>query len=130
MYVQEDKSLDTILLRFSVSDSDDDPNAGPFTFDIRSGNEDNAFRVVQDGTLRTATTKYNHKIVPEYRLQVSLTRLFEYAPYFLQETFVRNIEAQLLGFLISGCEILRTPLKHTLNLVGFYQRYWLEMGLF
>ena len=71
VYVQEDKGLDTILLRFSVSDADDDPNAGPFTFDIRAGNEDNAFRVVQDGTLRTATTKFNHKIVPEYHLQVS-----------------------------------------------------------
>ena len=26
--------------------------------------------VVQDGTLRTATNKYNHKVVPDYHLQV------------------------------------------------------------
>ena len=47
VHVQEDKPLDTVILRFSVDDLDDDPNAGPFTFDVRAGNEDNAFRMVQ-----------------------------------------------------------------------------------
>jgi len=47
VFVQEDKQNGHILLRFSVTDSDESPNAAPFTFDIRAGNEDNSFRVVQ-----------------------------------------------------------------------------------
>lgn len=69
VYVQEDKSFGYIMTRFSVTDADDSPNGPPFTFDIRAGNEDNAFRVVQDGTLRTAA-KFNHKVKDNYSLQI------------------------------------------------------------
>ena len=69
VYVQEDKPFDFIVARFSVTDADDNPNGSPFTFDIRAGNEDNAFRVVQDGTLRTAA-KFNHQIKNQYVLQI------------------------------------------------------------
>ena len=37
--------------------------------DIRSGNEDGGFRVVQDGSLRTAK-KFNHNLKNEYTLQI------------------------------------------------------------
>ena len=69
VFMQEDKDFGYILARFSITDADDSPNAGPFTFDIRDGNEDNSFRVVQDGTLRTAA-KFNHKIKDKYQLQI------------------------------------------------------------
>ena len=69
VYVQEDKPFGFIVARFSVTDADEAPNGSPFTFDIRAGNEDNAFRVVQDGTLRTAT-KFNHKVRSRYMLQI------------------------------------------------------------
>ena len=52
-----------------MTDADESPNASPFTFDIRAGNEDNSFRVVQDGTLRTAT-KFNHNVQNKYQLQI------------------------------------------------------------
>lgn len=44
-----------------MTDSDGPANAAPFTFDIRAGNVDNAFRVDQDGSLRTAK-RFNHKV--------------------------------------------------------------------
>ena len=69
VYMQEDKTYGYILARFSVTDADDSPNAGPFTFDIRDGNEDNSFRVVQDGTLRTAA-KFNHQVKDKYTLKI------------------------------------------------------------
>lgn len=69
VYVQEDKPYGHILLRFSVTDSDDSPNGAPFTWDIRSGNEESAFRIVQDGSLRTAK-KFNHKVREQYVLQI------------------------------------------------------------
>ena len=68
-HVQEDKPYGYVLQRFTVTDADDNPNGSPFTFDIRAGNEDNSFRVVQDGTLRTAT-KFNHKVKNKYQLQI------------------------------------------------------------
>ena len=37
--------------------------------DIRGGNEDSAFRMVQDGSLRTAK-KFNHKRRDQYVLQI------------------------------------------------------------
>ena len=37
--------------------------------DIRSGNEESAFRIVQDGSLRTAK-KFNHKVRDQYILQI------------------------------------------------------------
>ena len=37
--------------------------------DIRAGNEESAFRIVQDGSLRTAK-KFNHKLRDRYALQI------------------------------------------------------------
>ena len=37
--------------------------------DIRSGNEESAFRIVQDGSLRTAR-KFNHNVRDQYVLQI------------------------------------------------------------
>ena len=37
--------------------------------DIRSGNEESAFRIVQDGSLRTAK-KFNHNVRDQYVLQI------------------------------------------------------------
>jgi protocadherin Fat 1/2/3 len=85
VHVQEDKPFGYILLRFSVTDADESPNSSPFTFDIRAGNEDNAFRVVQDGTLRTAA-KFNHKIKEKYLLQI---RVFDNgSPPLFSDTYV------------------------------------------
>ena len=85
VHVQEDKAFGFILLRFSVTDADESPNGSPFTFDIRAGNEDNSFRVVQDGTLRTAA-KFNHKIKDKYLLQI---RVFDNgSPPLYSDTYV------------------------------------------
>ena len=64
-----ENSSNSNIFHFSVTDADESPNASPFTFDIRAGNEENSFRVVQDGTLRTAT-KFNHKVRNKYQLQI------------------------------------------------------------
>ena len=85
VHVQEDKAFGYILLRFSVTDADESPNGSPFTFDIRAGNEDNSFRVVQDGTLRTAA-KFNHKLKDKYQLQI---RVFDNgSPPLFSDTYV------------------------------------------
>lgn len=55
------------MLRFEVTDADAPPNSEPFTFDLISGTE--AFRIEQDGVLRTAT-RFNHKVKDSYLLQV------------------------------------------------------------
>nr|XP_053631087.1 fat-like cadherin-related tumor suppressor homolog isoform X2 [Cherax quadricarinatus] len=70
-YVQEDKPVNHLVFKFDVIDGDDDAahNGGPFTFEIRSGNDNTAFRITQDGHLRTAT-KFNHKVQGHYRLQI------------------------------------------------------------
>ncbi|XP_040169861.1 fat-like cadherin-related tumor suppressor homolog isoform X3 [Anopheles arabiensis] len=67
--VQEDKQIGHTLLKFDVTDADTAPNAAPYTFDFRSGNEGGAFRIEQDGILRTAT-RFNSKIRDSYQLQV------------------------------------------------------------
>ena len=86
VYVQEDKTAGHILLRFSVIDSDDSPIGAPFTFDIRAGNEENHFRVVQDGTLRTASDQFDSKGKDKYLLQV---RVFDNgSPPLYSDTFV------------------------------------------
>ena len=87
IYVQEDRPFGHILLRLSVTDADESPpNGPPFTFDIRDGNEENAFRFVQDdATLRTAM-KFNHKIKDLYKLQL---RVFDNGtPPLYSDTFV------------------------------------------
>ncbi|KAG8186896.1 hypothetical protein JTE90_023783 [Oedothorax gibbosus] len=71
--VQEGKPLGFTVLKFTVTDQDAPPNTGPFLFDILSGNEDSAFRVVQqDSTLRTAS-KFDVKNQSEFTLQVRVT---------------------------------------------------------
>ncbi|XP_068628013.1 fat-like cadherin-related tumor suppressor homolog [Battus philenor] len=67
--VQEDKPLGHTILKFEVEDADTAPNAAPFTFDFQSGNEMGAFRLEQDGYLRSAT-RFNHRIKDRYILQV------------------------------------------------------------
>ncbi|XP_047519236.1 fat-like cadherin-related tumor suppressor homolog isoform X1 [Pieris napi] len=67
--VQEDKSLGHPILKFVVSDADASPNGAPYTFDIQTGNEMGAFRIEQDGYLRSAT-RFNHRIKDRYILQV------------------------------------------------------------
>ena len=53
-----------------MSDSDDPPNAGPFTFEFDGGNEGGEFSLgTGDGVLRTATP-LNHKIRSKYILHV------------------------------------------------------------
>ncbi|XP_015586979.1 fat-like cadherin-related tumor suppressor homolog isoform X2 [Cephus cinctus] len=67
--VQEDKPLGHVVLQFIVTDADTVPNADPYTFDFRSGNEGDAFRLEQDGSLRTAT-KFNNRVRDKYVLHV------------------------------------------------------------
>ncbi|XP_031780785.1 fat-like cadherin-related tumor suppressor homolog isoform X4 [Nasonia vitripennis] len=67
--VQEDKPLGYAVLKFTVTDADAEPNAAPYTFDFRSGNEGDAFRLEQDGTLRTAT-KFSNRVKDKYLLHI------------------------------------------------------------
>lgn len=67
--VQEDKKLGYVVLKFDVTDADIAPNAEPYTFDFRSGNEGDAFRLEQDGTLRTAI-KFNSRVKDHYSLHI------------------------------------------------------------
>lgn len=67
VFVQEDKPIGHLLLRFDVTDADATPNAEPFTFDIIT--KDSSFVVQQDGVLRTAT-RFNHKVKDSYLIQV------------------------------------------------------------
>ena len=66
---QEDKPLGFVILKLQVTDADGPSNAGPFTFEIRSGNVDNAFRIDGNGSLRTAR-RFNHKVRDHYNLQI------------------------------------------------------------
>lgn len=67
--VREDRPLGHTILKFEVEDADAPPNASPYTFDFQSGNEMGAFRLEQDGSLRSAT-RFNHRIRERYALQV------------------------------------------------------------
>lgn len=67
--VQEDKQLGHTILKFEITDLDAVPNAAPYTFDFRAGNEGSAFRLEQDGILRTAA-RFNHKVRDSYQLQI------------------------------------------------------------
>ncbi|VEN38816.1 unnamed protein product, partial [Callosobruchus maculatus] len=67
--IQEDKPIGHSIMKFEITDADTFPNTVPYTFDFRSGNEGNTFRLDQDGVLRTAT-KFNHKIRETYVLQI------------------------------------------------------------
>lgn len=67
--VQEDKQLGHTILKFDITDLDAIPNGAPYTFDFRAGNDGGAFRLEQDGILRTAS-RFNHKMQDSYRLQI------------------------------------------------------------
>ncbi|XP_043267899.1 fat-like cadherin-related tumor suppressor homolog isoform X3 [Venturia canescens] len=67
--VQEDKPPGHTILKFVVNDADVAPHSEPYTFDFRSGNENDAFRLEQDGSLRTAT-KFNSRVRDKYVLHV------------------------------------------------------------
>ncbi|XP_055629291.1 fat-like cadherin-related tumor suppressor homolog isoform X3 [Toxorhynchites rutilus septentrionalis] len=67
--VQEDKQIGYTLLKFEITDADAAPNAAPYTFDFRAGNDGGAFRIEQDGILRTAA-RFNSKIQDSYQLQI------------------------------------------------------------
>ncbi|XP_034945358.1 fat-like cadherin-related tumor suppressor homolog isoform X2 [Chelonus insularis] len=67
--IQEDKKLGHVVLKFIVTDNDIAPNAEPYTFDFRSGNDGDAFRLEQDGTLRTAM-KFNSRVKDHYLLHI------------------------------------------------------------
>ncbi|UYV60172.1 FAT1, partial [Cordylochernes scorpioides] len=71
--VQEGKPVGFTVLKFTVIDADATPNTTPFTFSFLSGNEKNAFRLVQqDATLRTAT-QFNPREHGEFVLHVQVT---------------------------------------------------------
>lgn len=67
--IQEDKPIGYAVLQFVVTDADISPNSDPYTFDFRSGNDGNAFRLDPDGTLRTAT-KFNNRLKDKYLLHI------------------------------------------------------------
>ena len=52
-----------------VTDADGPNNAGAFTFEIRSGNVDNAFRINGKGSLRT-NSRFSHKVRDHYVVQI------------------------------------------------------------
>lgn len=87
--VQEGKPLGFMVLKFSVIDTDAPPNTSPFTFTFISGNEDNAFRLVQqEASLRTAS-KFDHNHQKKYNLHIRVTDNGE--PPLSSETWVTVI---------------------------------------
>ena len=89
---------------YQVTDSDGPTNAAPFTFDIRSGNVDNAFRIDQNGSLRTAK-RFNHRVQESYGLQI---RVFDNgSPPLYSDTwvFVKVIEESKYPPIITPLEV-------------------------
>ncbi|XP_059061183.1 fat-like cadherin-related tumor suppressor homolog, partial [Achroia grisella] len=103
--VQEDRQLGHTILKFVVTDADAPPNAAPFTFDFQSGNEIGAFRLEQDGVLRSAT-RFNHRIRDRYTLQV---RVFDNGtpPLFSDAwVYIRVIEESQYPPVVTPLEIV------------------------
>uniref|UniRef100_A0A224X4K1 Putative cadherin egf lag seven-pass g-type receptor n=1 Tax=Panstrongylus lignarius TaxID=156445 RepID=A0A224X4K1_9HEMI len=67
--IQEGKSAGWSIIKLNVTDDDIGVNAGPFTFDIRSGNEGKLFRISSDGTVRTVA-RLSRRIQQSYVLQI------------------------------------------------------------
>ncbi|KAJ8866041.1 hypothetical protein PR048_033565, partial [Dryococelus australis] len=102
--VQEDKPVGHIVMKLLVTDADVAPNAAPYTFDINSGNVQQAFRLEQDGVLRTAA-KLSHKTKDNYLLHI---RVFDNGtPPLSSDTFVivKIIEESLYPPVITPLEI-------------------------
>ena len=67
--LQEDKPPGHQILQLSVTDADEEPNAGPFTYEIAEGNTGNWFVITAGGQLRTAA-RFDHRQRDSYRLLV------------------------------------------------------------
>lgn len=103
--VQENKPIGQVVLQFMVTDLDISPNADPYTFDFRSGNEGDAFRLEQDGSLRTAT-KFNNRVKDKYILHI---RVFDNgSPPLYSDAFVvvKIIEESQYPPIVTPLEIL------------------------
>ncbi|XP_037297103.1 fat-like cadherin-related tumor suppressor homolog isoform X2 [Manduca sexta] len=103
--VQEDRPLGHTILKFVVEDADAAPNAAPFTFDFQSGNEMGAFRLEQDGSLRSAT-RFNHRIKDRYALQI---RVFDNGTpplYSDAWVYIRVIEESQYPPIVTPLEII------------------------
>lgn len=103
--VQEDRPLGHTILKFIVTDADAPPNAAPYTFDFQSGNEMGAFRLEQDGFLRSAT-RFNHRIKDRYALQV---RVFDNGtpPLFSDAwVYIRVIEESQYPPVVTPLEVV------------------------
>lgn len=103
--VQEDRPLGHTILKFFVEDADAPPNAAPYTFDFQSGNEMGAFRLEQDGYLRSAT-RFNHRIKDRYVLQV---RVFDNGtpPLFSDAwVYIRVIEESQYPPVVTPLEVV------------------------
>lgn len=103
--VQEDRPLGYTIIKFEVEDADAPPNAAPYTFDFQSGNEMGAFRLEQDGYLRSAT-RFNHRIKDRYALQI---RVFDNGtpPLFSDAwVYIRVIEESQYPPVITPLEII------------------------
>ncbi|XP_054721928.1 LOW QUALITY PROTEIN: fat-like cadherin-related tumor suppressor homolog [Uloborus diversus] len=71
--IQEGKPIGHTVLKFAIIDADAPPNTSPFALEIISGNDDRAFRIVQqDTSLRTAV-KFNHKKRDKYILKIKVS---------------------------------------------------------
>ena len=84
-------------MKFQVTDDDDDEqqNGGPFIYEIKSGNYDTAFRITQNGELRTAI-RFNHRVTSQYRLQI---RVYDNGqPTLYSDTWV-NIHVSLIHYI-------------------------------
>ncbi|KAK7016210.1 long-chain fatty acid transporter fat1 [Halocaridina rubra] len=69
--VQENRPVGYSMLRLIATDADNDPNGAPFTWElITPSSESRPFTLDQDGSLRIATNKLNHKVQSEYLLSV------------------------------------------------------------
>lgn len=102
--LQEDKPIGFLITKFEITDADIYPNAAPYVFDIRTGNEDYFFNLEQDGFLKTAA-KFNQKAKNQYILQI---RVFDNgSPSLYSDTWVaiKIIEESQYPPVISSQEI-------------------------
>ncbi|XP_050721222.1 fat-like cadherin-related tumor suppressor homolog [Eriocheir sinensis] len=69
--VQENRPVGYSVIRLMATDADADPSGAPFTWEvINQPVESRAFTLDQDGSLRLATNKLNHKVQDQYVVQV------------------------------------------------------------
>ncbi|KAK4302799.1 hypothetical protein Pmani_025146 [Petrolisthes manimaculis] len=69
--VQENRLLGSSLMRLLATDADADPNGAPFTWELITQTTDTStFTLAQDGSLRLATTKLDHRVQDKYTVHV------------------------------------------------------------